>query len=232
MRVLVVGSCGKRKRFHSPEAPTCKDITKKEDLHIWVERLSPLTCAARDMYTGNQPRELGKGVDLLRTIEKVDVHYHILSAGFGLLQEHEVLPPYECSFSAMKKSQIRERSERLSIAKDFKEIASRRYDLAYIALGSKYLTALDASWYEELSGTIVTFGDIHCSDAILRLPSDAVIVKAFSSVGHKIHGVAGFKGDLWRILADHALRQVSPYTEVANWTSPEYLSSVIADLLR
>ncbi|MFW9918284.1 MAG: hypothetical protein ACFFED_01680 [Candidatus Thorarchaeota archaeon] len=232
MRVLVVGSCGKRKRFNSPKAPTCSEITGKADLPVWVERLSPLTCAARDMYTGNQARELGKGVALLRSIKNVEVHYYIISAGFGLLHEDEPIPPYECSFSSMRKLEIRERSRSLSIPDEFRRIISQRFDFSYIALGSKYIIALDDGWHEELSGTIVFFGDGVAGDNLLRFPSNAEVVKAFSSAGHKIHGVAGFKGDLLRILAQHALLLDDPYTEIANWTLPGYLTNIIKDLVR
>ncbi len=232
MRVLVIGSCGKRKRFQSPEAPTCKDITDKLDLYEWAKKLLPLTCPAREMYLGNQARELGTGVDLLRTIKNIAVHYHILSAGFGFLDENDVIPPYECSFSTMRKSQIQERSRTLSIIEDFKKITSKRYDLSYIALGSRYLTALGPNWHDDLSGTIITFASTPKNDMILKLPADAETVKIFSSAGHRIHGIAGFKGDLLRILAEYALAQGSPYSEVVNWTSPEYLFSVLDDLKR
>ncbi len=232
MRVLVVGSCGKKKRFSSTKAPTCNDLAKQPNLESWVEKLSPLTCAARSMYTGNQARELARGVDLLRSINNIEVDFFIISAGFGLLGENEKIPPYECSFSKMKKAQIREWSKKLSIAEDFKKICSKKYDLSYFALGTKYLIALGDEWYHSLGGTIITFSMFSDEDRFVILPSGAEIVRSFSSSGHKIHGVAGFKGDLLRILAQHAMHKSKPYTEISKWTQPGYLSGIFYDISR
>ncbi|MDF1537691.1 MAG: hypothetical protein P1Q69_02170 [Candidatus Thorarchaeota archaeon] len=142
IRVLVIGSCGKRKKFTSQDAPTCKDLIGKETLGKWCKIFPKMTCEARSMYTGNQSRELVGAVDLLRTIAKIEVHLFIISAGFGILKEDELIPPYECSFTGMKKTEIRERASLLSIDSDFRKICKTRYDLSYLALGSTYLTSL------------------------------------------------------------------------------------------
>ncbi len=230
MRVLVIGSCGKKKRFVPPETLDCESIRSRDDLAKYRKMFSDTVCSARYMYTGNQSRELGIGVDLLRSIQNVEVDYYIISAGFGLLEENEEIPPYECSFSNMKVSQIRERSVQLAIPEQFREVTSKRYDLIYLALGSKYLAALPSKWYEELSGLIVMFHKPRASERMLILHSGANIVKRYSSVGHKIHGVAGFKGDLLRVFASHACTQPDPYSEVMNWTDAFYFSELFHNL--
>jgi hypothetical protein len=47
------------------------------------------------MYIGNQKRELMKCVDILREIKGVKVDFYIISAGFGLLHENDMIPPYD-----------------------------------------------------------------------------------------------------------------------------------------
>ncbi len=226
----MIGSCGRKKKYSSQDAPHCKDLIGKNALVKWRKKFSKMTCEARNMYTGNQSRELVGAVDLLRTVENVEVHLFIISAGFGILTESEIIPPYECSFTGMKKSEILERASLLSIPADFSKICKTRYDLSYLALGSTYLMALGEGWFNELSGNIVAFGSGIEYDRLLNLPANAVTVQAFSSAGHKIHGVAGFKGDLLRILTTYAVSMKNPYREIASWTSLESLLEVFQQL--
>jgi hypothetical protein len=232
MRVLVIGSCGKRKRYSSPSAPTCNDIIDKSQLEKWVGTFPQLCCQARDMYTGNQSRELTRAVDLLRHINGVKVNLYIISAGFGLLREDEIIPPYECSFSGLKKSEILQRSSNLNIREDFERICQTKYDLSYIALGSDYLTSLGKDWQQELSGSIVAFGRNTTGENLLSLPCDAEIVKALSSAGQKIHGIAGFKGDLLRILASYLHEQSDSYSEISSWKELDNVQTIVEKLTR
>ncbi|MCK5239624.1 MAG: hypothetical protein KAR33_08770 [Candidatus Thorarchaeota archaeon] len=232
MRVLVIGSCGKRKRFSSPEAPTCSDLIEKSQMDEWVSKLSGLTCKARDMYTGNQSRELVGAVDFLRKIKGVQVALYIISAGFGILEENDIIPPYECSFSGMRKSEIRQRSSLLSIRDDFDKICNDKYELSYVALGSNYRNALEENWQDEIKGSIIAFGKKTTGDNLLSLPCNAEIVKALSSAGQKIHGIAGFKGDLLRILATYTHNQQDSYSEIASWTNLDNVRNIVQHLAR
>ncbi len=227
MRVLVIGSCGKRKQFTSSKVPTCKELVSKSKRDEWISKFPDMVCKARDMYTGNQSRELVSAVDLLRQIKRVHVSLFIVSAGYGLLEENDVISPYECSFTGMKMNEIRQRSYQLGIPQDFVKIGQKRYDLSYVALGSDYLTALGKDWQQKLRGIIVAFGKKTVGENLLSLPCDAEIVKSLSDAGQKIHGVAGFKGDLLRILSTHALNQYDPYSEVTRWTDLEYVGKLV-----
>jgi len=230
IRVLVIGSCGKRKKFSPHSAPTCQDLKGKESLSKWRKKFPEMNCEARSMYTGNQSRELVGAVDMLRTVGNLEVHLFIISAGFGILKEDEIISPYECSFTGMKKAEIRERASLLSIDSDFSNICKTRYDFSYLALGSTYLTTLKDSWTDELSGSIIAFGSTIQNDRVLNLPANADTVQTFSSTGHKIHGVAGFKGDLLRILVTYALNSNNPYREIASWTNLESLLETFRQL--
>lgn len=182
------------------------------------------------MYTGNQSRELTKGVDGFRQIEDVEVRFLIISAGFGLLGEEEEVPPYECSFSGMGKMQILKRSRMLSINTDVVKVSHEGFDLAYLALGKDYLTALGGGWQSNVRGTIVAFEKDLVGQKYAKIPAGNQTVRSFSSKGYKIHGAAGFKGDLLRILAEHALSQRNPTEEVRSWTDPQVLRRLIFSL--
>lgn len=231
MRILVVGSCGKKKLNQSAISPTCEDLASIDDIRVWRKKSSHTTTRVRDIYTGNQNRELVKGVDLLRQIEKTEVNLSIISAGFGLVEEKDRLPTYDCSFSGMKKFQIQERAEWLNIPSDFEKLLTSGFDIVYLALGKNYFLTLGNVWKTKSSTTtIVGFNQNLSEDSMLCIPSAHEIVSAFSRNGHKIHGVTGFKGDLLRVLANYALKQKNPYRELVGWTQPVCLRDLIMKL--
>ncbi len=230
MRILVVGSCGKKKLNQSIESPTCDDLASIDAVRAWRKEHACTTSRVRDMYTGNQNRELVKGVDYLRQIEKTEVKFHIISAGFGLVEENILLPSYDCSFSGMRKSQIQERAEWLGIPLNFQKLLTSGFDLVYLALGKKYFLTLGEEWKTKNNTTIIGFDRSVSEEQMLCIPSAHEIVSSFSQNGHKIHGITGFKGDLLRILANHILKQKNPYRELLAWTHPVYLRDLVMKL--
>jgi hypothetical protein len=181
------------------------------------------------MYTGPQNSELVKAVDALRTIPNVRVKLVIISAGFGLLEEEELVPPYDCSFTNMKMTEVRKRSNKLRIRDAFARVVNTGFDLVYLALGKRYLASLGKDLHSVLEAPTVTFHGFE-SDLVVRIPCGAETVKAFSKRGHTIHGVVGFKGDLLRVLAHYALEKPNPEREAKKWINLKYLLSVILRL--
>lgn len=230
MRFLVVGSCGKKKRRQCSESPTCTQLTTKDSLKTWQRLLHEFLVPAREMYIGNQSRELVHAVDLLRGIEGLETHLYIISAGFGIIHENERIPPYDCTFSNLGKKRISQRAEALSISSDFKQLCGNNYDLVYLALGKKYLVALGDAWKSRVKGTVIMFSESSQLDRYIAIPSGAPFVKQLSARGFKIHGIAGLKGDFLRILTSYALKQTEPLSEIMKWTNPSHFSKLIPKL--
>ncbi|TFF91396.1 peroxide stress protein YaaA [Candidatus Thorarchaeota archaeon] len=230
MRICVVDSCGKKKMTEAHPMPECDDLQSEQDLEFWRERLADKAVPAREMYLGSQHREIARAVDLLRTVDGLEVQLYILSAGFGLLGENDLIPPYECSFTGMSRKMILERSKALSVPRRFSRLGEESFELLYLALGKNYLAALGDIWSSISDTLIVLFDDRLKADNVLALPAGNQVVKAFSQAGHKVHGAAGFKGDLLRILATHALRAEDPLTEIRNWGRPQRLRDVFEQL--
>ncbi|MHA2027684.1 MAG: DUF6884 domain-containing protein [Candidatus Thorarchaeota archaeon] len=226
LRVLVVGSCGKKKLYNDNEQPACHDINTHRDISFWKKKL-PGSCApARDMYVGPQNTELVKAVDLLRTIANVEVQFFIISAGFGMLAEQDLVPPYDCSFSTMPIVEVRKRSQEQNLQSSIQKIANSGFDLAYFALGKQYSAALGKDALSNIQiPTIVFHGEE--SGHLVRLPCSAQTVKTFSNRGHTIHGVVGFKGDLLRILVTHVLKKPNPDDEIVKWKSPRHIKKLV-----
>ncbi len=230
MKILVVGSCGKHKRHHGLDAPTCEEISSGKSIEVLKKQFPDKIAPARDMYTGNQSRELVKGVDRLRSIQGLDVELSIVSAGFGILREEDLVPPYQCTFAGMRIAEILKRSTALSIATDFRSLCEGEFHLIYLALGKDYLIALGDDWTPKEGSTLVKFGGKQHHARVVRLPANRETIKSYSRSGHKIHGIAGFKGDLLRILATFALNQANPLKEVIQWSNPEYFKRVFHKL--
>ncbi|NHJ12140.1 MAG: hypothetical protein EAX95_00605 [Candidatus Thorarchaeota archaeon] len=230
MKILVVSSCGKKKLAESPNAPGCGELTSPESLSIWQKRLSDLCFPAREMYNGYQNQEIVKGTDNLRKVDGIDVDLLIVSAGFGLVSENTLIPPYDCSFNRMKKLEVLARSSALNIESTFKEVCKRRYDLLYLALGEKYLLSLGEKALDGQKGLVLLFHPKGGDFESVSVPSGSKAVSSFSQRGHMIHGVVGFKGDLLRILSHHALSEPDPYEEVLSWTKKAYLENLLRSL--
>jgi hypothetical protein len=178
------------------------------------------------MYTGPQNTELVRGVDLLRTIPDVEVRLVIISAGFGILDEHDLVPPYDCSFAGMKMAEVRKKSEELDLQASFTQLINNGFDFIYLALGKRYLAALGKDVLSMIKTPTVVFNGQE-SDHMIRIPCAAETVKSFSKRGYKIHGVVGFKGDLLRILTQYALEKPNPGNEVEKWVDTKSLKKLV-----
>ncbi|MEZ9540156.1 DUF6884 domain-containing protein [Shewanella sp. 10N.286.51.B8] len=143
MNVLVISSCTGAKAVDHEKAPTLEDFIKGgqhiESIHADLQ--STLLPAAQ-LYTGQQHVRLMSAINELKdTRSNIEIDLYIVSAGYGVVAASQELPPYEVTFSGMKKKELREWSDKLSIANDFRKILSKPYDLVLILLGDSYIEA-------------------------------------------------------------------------------------------
>lgn len=116
-RVLVVSACSARKL--------------KTDTPVF----------ARDLYLGAAHRLVVNAVAKLRTCPDTQVDLAIVSAGYGLLDEYDLVLPYDASFRGGRKA-ARETAQRLRIREQLTDRLSGHYSLALFVLGRVYLDAL------------------------------------------------------------------------------------------
>ncbi|MFD1600467.1 DUF6884 domain-containing protein [Halobellus rarus] len=141
--VLVIDQCSGSKEI--PEGAPVFDADEtlrfsREDL---LARDNVPGIAARDLYTGRQQQYVQDAVRRLRS-NGHNVERYFISAGFGLVAEAELLPPYEVTFSSMNVGEIRERSERLHIQADLRRVLDESdYDIVFFTLGKDYYTSID-----------------------------------------------------------------------------------------
>ena len=185
MKILVITSCTSKKKFNPPNELTIDDF---RDIDILKQReleLESYKCKAIDMYKGMQHINLVEGVKTLRdTFSKDIVDVNIISAGYGLLKEEDVIVPYEVTFNNMKSTELNEWSNYLNIHSDVNEVI-KGYDIVIFLLGGKYLKALQLP-LETNENQRIIFLETKQDDAA-----------SFS------YGLIGLKGYLMKLLFKH-----------------------------
>ena len=142
MRILVITSCTGRKKHKPPNQLKYEDFASLERLRQRTVELKDFKVPAAEMYTGQQHRYLMAGLKEVRKVHKAPtVDLHIISAGYGLLAEDDIIVPYNVTFSGLKKGELLARSNSLQLHKRI-ETLSVNYHLVFFLLGAEYVRAL------------------------------------------------------------------------------------------
>ena len=142
MRILVITSCTGRKKHKSPNQLRYEDFASPERLHRRTAELKDVKTPAAEMYTGQQHRYLMAGLEEGREVYgSAILDLHIISAGYGLLAEDDVIVPYNVTFSGLNTGDLLARSNSLQLHKHVKTLIAR-YDLVFFLLGKEYVQAL------------------------------------------------------------------------------------------
>lgn len=202
MNILIVDQCSKAKSYEENENMyTIRDIDSHSLAELRDRSRTPAV-KARRLYTGRQQQYINRAVDVLREVgDTVDRLF--ISAGFGLIDENDILPPYDVTFSAYSRKDIRERADHLDIQSDLMDILERDYDLIFLALGQEYYATFDLDTILEHidSGTwIVCFNH----DSETAELGNAVSLPARTREAEKLGTITvALKGRYLQNFADH-----------------------------
>lgn len=142
MRILVITSCTGRKKLKSPNQLKYEDFASPERLHRRTAELKDFKVLAAEMYTGQQHQHLVAGLEEVRKVYgSAVVDLHIISAGYGLLAEDDIIVPYNVTFQNLKTKQLLARSNRFQLHERVETLISG-YDLVFFLLGKEYVQAL------------------------------------------------------------------------------------------
>ena len=142
MKVLVITSCTGRKKHKPPNQLNYEDFASPKCLHRRTAELKDFKVPAAEMYTGQQHQHLMAGLEEVRKVYgSAVVDLHIISAGYGLLAEDDVIVPYNVTFSGLNKGGLLARSNRLQLHEHVETLISG-YDLVFFLLGKEYVQAL------------------------------------------------------------------------------------------
>lgn len=203
MRLLVITSCTGEKAVETDQQLVWNDF-KSGKAHVasWEKKLGDLCRKAGEMYTGEQHLRLMRGIEALRSKKSLQVDLHILSAGYGLIPEQQVIAPYEVTFATMKLKEIDAWSKVLNIPEDFRKLVVKPYDLGLILLGDNYLRACQLDDLVKFGGPTVLFCGTGMAKKLPKLPNVRVIPISNPEAKRFSCGLVGLKGELAaRVLA-------------------------------
>lgn len=162
MKMLVITSCTGEKKFKPANQLQPEDFSSAARLRERTAELRNSEALAAEMYTGLQHRYLMEGLEQVREIHGQAVaDLHIISAGYGLLSEHDVIVPYNMTFQILPKKEILTRSNKLQLHERVETLIAD-YKLVFFLLGKEYVQALQLPFQvTEMVTQIFLLGDTY-----------------------------------------------------------------------
>ncbi|MFX0067304.1 MAG: DUF6884 domain-containing protein [Candidatus Hermodarchaeota archaeon] len=148
------------------------------------------------------------------------VDFYIISAGFGLIEENKQIPPYECSFSGMKTSEIKERATKLQIPQQIAQCVENKYDVVFILLGKDYLTAVQDGFDAASQETLLVY--FKNKDRLRRkneafIPISNEVCTALKEAGLESTNVIGLRGILFKHITSYLDSFPDPKEQLKVW---------------
>ncbi len=208
MKILVITSCTGRKKHKPPNQLRYEDFASPERFRQRTAELKNFEVSAAEMYTGQQHRYLMEGLQELRNMYGKDVvDLHIISAGYGLLKENDVIVPYNVTFGNKKKD-ILELSNSLQIHKQVETLIAD-YELIFFLLGKEYIQALQLPFKVPDTITQIFLAAPSWKYVFSKFLSDIHVVCAGRDLADQIDGATGYnlKGVVFKKLCEAACSQ-------------------------
>ena len=197
MRGLVITSCTGEKVNETDQQLVWDDF-KSGTVHVAAreKKLGDLCRKASELYTGEQHVRLMRGIEVLRSKKSLQVDLHILSAGYGLIPERQVIAPYEVTFATMKAKEIDAWSKVLNIPEDVRKLVAKLYDLGLILLGDNYLRACQLDDAVKFGGPTILFCGTGMAKKLPKLKNVRVVPISNPEAKRFSCGLVGLKGEL------------------------------------
>lgn len=197
--LLVITSCTKRKAAEPDGALRLLDFQDPNRLLHRSEQLSRWQMPAVDMYTGQQHVFLRRGLEHLRQPgSPIITHLRIISAGYGLLDEHDTIVPYEVTFNDMSAAERRHWSQHLKIAQHMRNALGEAQIVAFL-LGARYLDAILP--LQRLPGQRFLFFASEHEERRLAGPGVTVVPAGPKQASIFGAGLTSLKGRMFELLA-------------------------------
>lgn len=238
-RILVVTSCTGKKQFKPDNQLSLEDFKNSSLLSSRTGELEEFVCCAHQMYRGVQHLRLMEGVTILRQALKGGVvDLVIVSAGYGLIPEDQLIAPYEVTFNTMKGCEIDQWATEQKIRESL-ETTIRSYDLVFVLLGEKYLRSLQLPIQTLPQQKIIFFASPN-SLKYLRSSNDQSFAVLLSNIEARQYGygLVGLKGFLFKQFAQKVAEEPQLiqdiYAEPTSFSSffdTKYTSAIQLSLL-
>lgn len=200
MKIFAITSCTGEKAVVADQQLVWDDFESgKEHVAAREKKLGDLCLKAGEMYSGEQHVRLMRGVNAFRSSQATNhssLDLWILSAGYGLIPEGQVIAPYEVTFATMKLKEIDAWSKVLNVPVDFRKLVAKPYDLGLILLGDNYLRACQLDDSVKLGGPTILFCGTGMAKKLPKLSNLRVIPISNPEAKRFSCGLIGLKGEL------------------------------------
>lgn len=203
MRILIIDQCSGSKDYPDTSPVFSAGEIDSQSRRALLDKEYVASQKARELYAGRQQKFIDEATNLLREHE-YQVDRFFISAGFGLVEESTLLPPYEVTFADMSSEEIQTRSESLQIQSDVLNVLEGTvYDIVFFALGADYYSALNLEQIIDAPAGhpfLVVFNKEE-----LALDRESVLSVTARTPEAKEHGVivVELKGKLIKNFAEH-----------------------------
>lgn len=230
MKVLVIDQCSKAKEHRDASQSFDASDIDEHGLDELRDRRGTESKAARKLYAGRQQEYISDAVDRLRAAgDSVDRYF--ISAGFGLVEETEELPPYDVTFAGRLKTEIKERADKLSIQDNLLKLVTGDYDIIFLALGGDYYASFDLRTLLEAVSSetwVVCFNHESVTDTfenVVSLPARTAEAKEQETI------VVALKGRYLQNFASHRSngKQVTSTEDIETFCTTEYTTQTGLD---
>ncbi len=198
--LLVVTPCSASKRIRVHRPPKYEDLVDRERRHTLLEKHAAVALPAAQLYNGQHHRIVMEAVRRLRKgWPQARVGVALLSAGFGVVAEDDVIVPYDATFVGLPAAEIVQRGRALGIRPALSRLLAG-YEAAVFLLGREYLAAIEAPIG---SATI----ELYLTARAVRLIGPRVVCLTASAAEARLLGVAPrvAKAGMFAHLVDVAL---------------------------
>lgn len=222
-RILIVSSCTGEKISKPDHQLTFSDFRDPEKLAQREAELVDYSCAAGEIYIGQQHLRAKEGIHLLRQVQPVD--FWIASAGYGLIPERRPVVPYEVTFNTLKGQGILEWARFLKVHEDFAKLV-KDYDLIFVLLGENYLKALELPIPTRLDQTFVFLTSTGSAKLIRDLEAKTFVLPLSNPDAKRYrYGLVGLKGFLLKKFAEAVLEDENLIEQV--YQNPQIFQQIV-----
>jgi hypothetical protein len=206
MKLLIISSCTNAKSVEPPNSLTMAEFKSPDTLKAREAELNEWLRPAREMYTGDQHNGLIRGINELRAAFGPQVaNVKIVSAGYGLIDEDQLIAPYDVTFATMGRREQLAWARQLGIADAVRD-AIRGWPLVFFLLGDAYLRAVEPPIKAEAGQRLVFLCKAGVSQSLME-PGTTVASVGLNESRRFGAGYVALKGRMFELFAHSLARE-------------------------
>jgi len=195
MKILIIDQCSASKDVPRGTEVLSAEAVRARTVHDG-EHPDAVVLPANRLYVGRQQQMVRRAVEILRDAgDEVTLVY--ISAGVGVVDESEAIPPYEATFAGLPKEEVRKLGDSLAITSDLVALLERPsegWDLVVFTLGAAYWEAIDTESVVDAvdrTSPMVGFNIEHIADGVPWMTSLSARLEEARDLGEIVIALKG-----------------------------------------